>query len=68
MIELNVQLILIKIIFRWELSPQDLETIKKYRILQEPNVEIRKEDLKKHLGVQATDYIFGVGGSTNKIN
>ena len=49
------------ILFRWELSSQDLEMIKKYRILQEANVEIRKEDLKKHLGVQATDYIFGVG-------
>ena len=46
---------------RWELSPQDLELIKKYRGLQESTVEIRKQDLKKHLGIQATDYIFGVG-------
>ena len=46
---------------RWELSPQDLELIKKYRGSQESSVEIRKQDLKKHLGIRATDYIFGVG-------
>ena len=46
--------------FRWKLSKEDLAIIRNQKKSQSEIVEIRKEDLEKHLGEKATSVIMKV--------